>query len=81
MNKAKCLFEVFLVVQLKSACPFRRCKRHEISYQVGKISWRMARQPTPLFLPGESHGQRQLVGYIPGGRKGSDTTEHTHTRC
>ena len=30
-------------------------------------------QPTPVFLPGESHGQRSLVGYNPWGRKGSDT--------
>ena len=29
----------------------------------GKISWRRAWQPTPAFLPGESHGQRSLVGY------------------
>ena len=32
-------------------------------------------QPTPVFLPGESHGQRSLVGYSPGGRKESDMTE------
>ena len=33
-------------------------------------------QPTPVFLPGEYHGQRSLVGYSPGGHKESDTTEH-----
>ena len=32
-------------------------------------------QPTPVFLPEESHGQRSLVGYSPGGRKESDMTE------
>ena len=31
--------------------------------------------PTPVFLPGESHGQRGLVGYSPWGRRESDTTE------
>ena len=31
--------------------------------------------PTPVFLPGESHGQRSLVGYSPWGRKESDTTK------
>ena len=31
--------------------------------------------PTPVFLPGESHGQRNLVGYSPWGHKESDTTE------
>ena len=32
---------------------------------VGKIPWRRAWQPTPVFLPGESHEQRSLVGYSP----------------
>ena len=41
--------------------------------------WRRAWQLTPVFLPGESHGQRSLVGYSPWGRKESDTTEqHLH---
>ena len=44
---------------------------------VGKIPWRRAWQPTPVFLPGESHGQRSLAGYSPQGRKESDTTEVT----
>ena len=38
---------------------------------VRKIPWRRAWQPTPVFLPGESHGQRSLVG-----SKESDMTEH-----
>ena len=37
------------------------------------------RQPTPVFLPGESHGRRSLVGYSPRGRKESDTTERLHS--
>ena len=38
-------------------------------------------QPTPVFLPGESHGQRSLVSYSPWGCKELDTTERlTHTR-
>ena len=45
---------------------------------VGKIPWRRQGQPTPVFLPGESHGQRSLVGYSPRGRKESDTTERLH---
>ena len=44
--------------------------------RVGKIPWRRAWQPTPVFLPGESHGQRSLVGYSPCGYKESDTTEY-----
>ena len=35
-------------------------------------------QPTPVFLPGESHGWRSLVGYSPRGRKESDATEWLH---
>ena len=37
--------------------------------------WRRKWQPTPVFLPGKSHGWRNLVGYSPWGRKESDTTE------
>ena len=44
---------------------------------VGKSHWRRAWQPTPVFLPGESHGQRSLVGYSLWGRTESDTTEVT----
>ena len=38
--------------------------RHEFDSWVRKIPWRKAGQPTPVFLSGESHGQRSLVGYI-----------------
>ena len=44
---------------------------------VGKIPWRRAWQPTPVFLPGESHGQGSPVGCSPWGHKESDTTEVT----
>ena len=37
---------------------------------VGKISWGRKRQPTPVFLPGKSLGQRSPVGYSPWSRKG-----------
>ena len=43
---------------------------------VGKIPWRREWQPTPVFSPGESQGQRSLTGYSPWGHKESDTTEH-----
>ena len=43
--------------------------------QIGKISRRRAWHPTPVFLPGDSHGQRSLAGYSPCGHKESDTTE------
>ena len=44
----------------------------------GDPPWRRKWQPTPVFLPGESHGRRNLVGYSPRGHKESDTTEHLH---
>ena len=37
--------------------------------------WRSGRQPTPVILPGESHGQRSLAGCSPWGHKESDTME------
>ena len=46
---------------------------------VGKISWKWKWQPTPVFLPGKSHGQRSLVGYSSWGRKESDTAELLHS--
>ena len=41
------------------------------------MHWRRKWQPTPVFLPGESHGQGSLVGCSPWGRTESDTTEVT----
>ena len=41
------------------------------------IYWRRQWQPTPVLLPGKSHGRRSLVGCRPWGRTGSDTTEAT----
>ena len=57
------------------ACQCRRCKRHGFSPWVGTIPWRRVWHPTPVFLPGESHGQRSLQGYSPWGCKESDMTE------
>ena len=45
----------------------------------GKIPWRRTWQPTPVFLPGESHRQGSLAGYSPQGRKESGITERLHT--
>ena len=52
-----------------------QCGRCRFDPWVGKIPWRRTWQPTPVFLPGESHGQRSLVGYGPWDRKESDMTE------
>ena len=58
-------------------CKCRRHKRRRFSPWVRKIPWRRAWQPTLVLLPGESHGQRSLVGYSPQGCKESDITEAT----
>ena len=44
-------------------CQYRKHKRGRFNPWVRKIPWRRAWQPTPVFLPRESHGQRSLVGY------------------
>ena len=53
------------------ACQCRR-KRCRFDPWVGKIPWRRAWQSTPVFLPGEAHGQRSLAGYSSWGSKESD---------
>jgi len=69
--------------------PARQCRRlwrcRLVSWIFRKSPWRRAWHPPPVFWPGESHGQRSLVGYSPRGSRESDTTEavkhstHTHT--
>ena len=55
----------------------RRSKRRAFYPWVRKIPQRWAWQPTPVFLPGESHGEWSLAGYSPWGLKESDTIEVT----
>ena len=59
------------------ACQYRRRRRCEFNLWVRKIPWRWKWQPTPVFLPGESHGQKSLVAYSPQGCTELDTTEVT----
>ena len=49
----------------ESTCQCKRCKSQTFDPWVGNIPWRRKWQPTPVFLPGESHGQRSLAGYSP----------------
>ena len=53
-------------------CRYRRCR---FDPWIGKIPRRRTWQPTPVFLPGKSHGQRSLMGYGPWGHKLLNTTE------
>ena len=59
--------------------PTCQCRRRRFYPWAGKTPWRRKWQPTPVFLPGESHGQRSLAGYSPWGHKESDTTERLTT--
>ena len=52
------------------------CRRHGFNPWVKKMPWRRKCQPTPIFLPVKSHGERSLVGYSSKGSKESDMTEH-----
>jgi len=61
----------------ESAYQYRRHRRQGFNPWVGKIPWSRKWQPTPVFLPGEPHGQRNLAGFSPWGHKESDTTEVT----
>ena len=47
-------------------------------YDYFHLLWRRQWQPTPVLLPGKSHGRRSLVGFSPWGRKESDRTEQLH---
>ena len=63
----------------KSAC---KCKEMQETWVLipgwGKAPRRRKQHPTPVFLPGKSHGQRSLVDYSPYGRKETDRTKHIH---
>ena len=52
-----------------------QCRRCAFDPCIRKIPWRREWLSTPVFLPGEFHGQRSLVGYSPWGHKESDMTD------
>ena len=56
--------------------PDCQCRRLRLNPWIRKIPWNRKQQPTPVFLPGESHRQRSLAGYSSLGHKELDTTEH-----
>ena len=60
-------------------CQCRRHRRLRFDPWVRKLPWRREWLPTPVVLPGKSHGQRSLVGYSPWDRKESDTIEYWGT--
>ena len=74
MKKTRLISEVFYIlkykVQLLDGLPrwlsgkesTYQCRRHGFDPWVRKVTWRRKWQPTPVFLPGKSHGQRRLAG-------------------
>ena len=68
------IFWASLVAQMVKNLPAMQ-KIRVFNPWVGKIPCKKEWQPTPVFLLGEFHGQRSLEGYIPWGRKASDTAE------
>ena len=60
----------------ESACQCKEHRRHGFNPWVGKIPWRRKWQPTPVFLPGKSHGQRSLAGFT---KSRAQLSTHRHT--
>ena len=68
-------------VSKESTCNAGDClqsRRPRFNPCVRKIPWRRKWQPTPVFLPGESHGERSLAGYSPGVTKNRSQLHHYH---
>ena len=70
-----------LVAQAVNYLPAVQCRRPGFNPWVWKIPWRMEWQLTPVFLPGESHGQRSLVGYSSQCHKKLDMTKRLITHA
>ena len=67
-NNLSFLLEAYQVAQqVKNPSVMQEMRETEFNLWVRKIPWRRKWQPTPVFLSGESHGQRSLVGYRPVG--------------
>ena len=75
INKISSLCPCRLPLWLSSKEPNCQFRRPGFDPWVGKIPWKRAWLPTPVFLPGESHEQRSLAGCIPCGHKQLVTTE------
>ena len=60
---------MFWAAQVAQWLRICRCRRPRFNPWVGKIPWRRKWQPTPVFLPERSYGERSLAGYSPWGHK------------
>ena len=66
-----------MVLVVKSLPAVQEIQETRVQSLGQETPWRRAWHPTPVFLPGESHGWRSLEGYCRKGCKESDMTEHT----
>ena len=65
----------FVQMDIRIELPKAFCQGAQSCHVIEKIPWSRKWQPTPVFLPGKSHGQRSLAGYSPWDHEESDTTE------
>ena len=84
LSHAKCCLFTLLIVSFGVQKLLSLIRSHLFTFVSFSISlrggsWRTQWHPTPVLLPGKSHGWRSLVGYRPWGRKESDTTERLHS--
>ena len=80
LAKIKCGMGAFQVAQWWRTClPMQEMQKMYVPSPVRKIHWNRKWHPTPVFLPGEPHGQRSLAGYSPGGHEQSDMTKQPST--
>ena len=74
----KASFYILLVITPTKGKHYPDLYHQTLILPVLELHWRRQWHPTPVFLPGESHGWRSLVGCSPWGHKVSDTTERLH---
>ena len=75
MVKHKLMYMLELNIPLQNFLILNSSKRPGFDLWIKKIPWIKEWQPTPVFLPEESHGQKSLAGYSPWDHKESNTTE------
>ena len=81
MSPVSPALQAILYLLEKNCLQCRRHRRHGFGSWVRKIPWRREWLPTPVLLPREFYGQRNLAGYSPWGRKESDMTERLTVNC
>ena len=80
-NESSKITKALMAQWLRIRLQCRSLRRHRFNPWVGKMPWRRRWQPTPAFLPGESHRLRSLAGYSLWVRKELDMTEQLSTQA